>query len=105
MGRYWVAGARSRIDSGQVCRVIRGKYVHKSLLSAERGRKCGISGGERRVEHREEEEEEGGKGGGNKKKKRQGSAHASSATFNGELWSQITPRLTTWCTTKRNHVR
>lgn len=24
------------IDSRQVCRVIRGKYVHKSLLSAER---------------------------------------------------------------------
>jgi len=43
VGRYWIVAARSGIDSEQVCRVIRGKYVHKSLLSAGEGRKCGIS--------------------------------------------------------------
>lgn len=78
-----LAGFRSG-DRFRASCVIRGKYVHKSLPCAGEGRKCGTSDAEKWVEHGGRGDEEGGE------KKVHDSAHASSVTFNGKLWSQIT---------------
>lgn len=88
--------------------MIRGKCVHKSLrgvcdgTEGEQEREGGgrIKDESDRISWQERREE-----GGEERRKKQDSAHASSATFNGELWSQITPRLTTRRTMKRNRVR